>query len=57
MINACFLQRAVFKFHLMNHAMLCCVLTDHAELHLLIEPVLGLDVGCCQNIHVSLHHL
>lgn len=34
-----------------------CVLTNHAKLHLLIEAILRLDVSCCQNIHVSFHHL
>lgn len=61
----CVLMDHVELWVLTDHVELCVlmdhlelyILTDHAKLHLLIEAVLRLDVSCCQNIHVSFHHL
>lgn len=55
-VERCVLTDHVELCVLTNHVEIC-VLTDHAKLHLLIEAILRLDVSCCQNIHVSFHHL
>lgn len=55
-VELCVLMDHVELWVLTDHLELY-ILTDHAKLHLLIEAILRLDVSCCQNIHVSFHHL